>query len=104
VAFQGNRLNASRLVADDGFEECGGPGGHFAGDVEGVFVLGLGVLEEVVGDVPDDGEVLGPVAGAQAAEVVVEDDVEDPVEAVFDAQWARAARARRTASAGREEM
>ncbi len=33
----------------------------------------------------DDGEVLRAEAGAQAAEVVVEDDVEDPVETVLDA-------------------
>jgi len=33
----------------------------------------------------DDGHVLGPAAGSQACEVVVEDDIEDLVQPVLDA-------------------
>ena len=49
------------------------------------FPLGLGFLEQVEGDVPDDGEVLRTEAGPQPAQVVVKDHVKHPVEPVLDA-------------------
>lgn len=66
-----------------------------------MFVLRL--TYEVHGHVFDDGHVFGAVSGAQSGEIVVEDDVEDPVEAIFDAQWARTARPKVFASRAAEE-
>ena len=80
IAPKGNRILAGQDREEVGLVPAG------------LEALGLdpglrrGVLvEEVEGDVAQDGEVLGGVAGPDAALVLAEGDVEHPVEAVLDA-------------------
>src|SRR4051794_8805950 len=78
--MQGNRVNFSG--GDEAYEEGVVPCGDLAPQAHGIF--GLGLSEQVVGHVPEGGEVGGSVLGADAAFVVAEGHVHDPVEAVFD--------------------
>lgn len=59
------------------------PSGGFSSGFEAVFSRGL--FDKIHGHVFDGGHVARSVAGAQAHEVVVEDNVAHPMEPVFDA-------------------
>src|SRR4051794_13100193 len=94
-------------LADECFEVAWVPSGELAAVFEACGWRGL--PHEVHGHVSEDGHVLGAMAGAQAGEVVVEDDVHDPMQAVTQCrrfstpQWARTARAKDRASRRAEE-
>ncbi len=79
-------------MADDIFEVVEAWVCAFFSGLEAVAVV-FGA-DEVDVHVPDEGHVLWAVSGSQPDEIVGEDDIEDPVEAVFDAQWARSPRAK----------
>ena len=79
---QGNRLNVSGGSANDFF--------HvdfvLSGPLMAVFQAGarFGLGQQVHRHVFDDRHVGGPMGGAQAREIVMEDDIQYPMEAVFD--------------------
>ena len=74
---------SARLQTEQGFEVVGAPAGLMVFDVQ-ARLGGLFLFEQIQGDAPQDGEVLGLVAYADAAIVFVEGHIDHPATAVFD--------------------
>ena len=73
-----------RADAEHGLQVLRTPGGLLTLDVE-TGLLGFFLLEQVQAHAPEDGEVLGPVAHADATVVFGEGHVQHPVALVLDA-------------------
>lgn len=68
-------------------EKVGIPGGLQASSLDALALDGL-LTQEVEGNVAEHGDVLGRVAGPDAALVLVEGDIEDVVQLILDAPMA----------------
>src|ERR1700739_1248669 len=77
--LQGNRSKSSACAEQDSVEVMWVPCGQLAADLEAL--AGFGGAQQVHDHVSDGGHVLRSVAGAQAGQVLAEDDVEHPVQA-----------------------
>ena len=73
-----------RADAEHGLQILRAPGGLLALDVE-TGLLGFFLLEQVQAHAPENGEVLGPVAQADATVIFGEGHVQHPVALVLDA-------------------
>lgn len=88
---QGNRRAIARAIAsgerdlcrEEAFEIVWVEVGEFSADLEAL--LAALRLDEVHGDVVDDGHALRSRSCSQPRQVIVEDDIEDPVQPVLNA-------------------